>query len=115
MPQNKKDIVMRNTIELIIRVIIFLFFSYWTSLYASHVFDVSHNYLGFCGIFILMVLVVVSVYFKRHFSLSYGEWDNMICWIAIIFATIYNVIYWEEILAMQPQYIRMSATNIFTK
>ena len=106
---------MRNTIELIIRVLIYIGYCIWLSLYLSYLPNKPYDYFAIFGAIIIFLIAIGPVYFKKHFSLSYGEWDNLGFWTVLIIATIFNIIHWDEIVASQPQFLRVYLGNIFAR
>ena len=109
---------MRNTIELIIRLLIHISYCIWCSLYVSYLTyhpNTLCDYFALLGAVMIFLIAIGPVYFKKRFSLSYGEWDNLGFWTALIIATIFNIIHWDEIVASQPQFLRVYLGNIFAR
>ena len=106
---------MRKTIELIIRVLIYVGYCIWFSLYLSYLSNKPYDYFAIFGAVILFFIALGPLYFKKYFSLSYREWNDLGFWTAMIIATIFNVIHWDEIVASQPQYLRVYLGNILAR
>ena len=106
---------MRNTIELIIRLLIHISCCIWGALYASYLPNKPYDYFAIAGAIIIFLVCLGPVYFKKYFSLSYGEWNDLGFWTAMIIATIFNIIHWDEIVASHPQYLRVYLGNILAR
>ena len=106
---------MRNTIELIIRVLIYIGYCIWLSLYLSYLPNKPYDYFAIFGAVIILSMGIIEAFFTKHLPVSINEWENYAFWTALIIATIFNIIHWDEIVASQPQFLRVYLGNIFAR
>ena len=108
-------LIMRNTIELIIRILFYISYCIWFALYASYLHNNMHDIFALAGMICVLSMGIIEAFFTKHLPVSINEWENYAFWTALIIATIFNIIHWDEIVASQPQFLRVYLGNIFAR